>query len=279
MRNIGGIERSYQCHLRGLSAEYEAAYGFGLPWAIPSYSAKKRGRWSVKRVAGSAGSSYLARHSVDQWHDALCHGDEAWMSTSMLEIESHAWHLHCATGNVLVAGLGMGMYLHAVAAKPEVERVVVLEIDPDVIAIMQSSTGFDQWADRDKIVIINADALSPSTASLVTEAFSGRRPDYLYADIWPVFPAQEAPRETVTMAELFHPVHAGWWGQEVEYGLWIEAGQREPGLADLEAFFLHHGIDAPTSEGYMAFCETVLEAHFDGTQIWRPDDMPALKAG
>lgn len=250
---------SYQDHLKSLSQEYQSLYGFGLPWAIPKYRPAVVGSWSLRSRAGGVFESYLAESCVEQPHDVLCHSGDAWMSTSMLEIESHAWHLHCSTGNVLIAGLGMGMFLHAVAAKDDVENVVVLEIDADVIELFKLSTGFEEWPHRDKITILHTDALSPDAASHVRSAFAGKRPDYLYVDIWPVFPAVEAPQDTRNIVAIHDPVSAGWWGQEVEYGLWVDAGHRQINSDDLSAFFQHQGINVPLTVGYVRFCADVID--------------------
>lgn len=257
---------TYQNRLKSLSNEYEDAYGFGLPWAIPEYRHADVGVWSLRPRPGGLNESYLAANCVDDSHHVLARDGEAWMSTSMLEIESHAWHLHCSTGNVLIAGLGMGMFLHAVAAKEEVKKVVVLEIDPDVIELFKITAGFDSWPHREKIAILNADALSPATMDDVRAAFSGNRPDYLYADIWPVFPAPEAPEDTRKLVEFHRPMAAGWWGQEVEYGLWAEAGNERVSAAGLKDFFRHHGIDVPVTEGYASFCVQVVEVQLNATQ-------------
>ena len=254
---------TYQDYLRKLSGEYEASYGFGLPWSIPHYQPSDVGSWSLRHRHGGIFESYLAKTCVEQPHDVLCHNGDAWMSTSMLEIESHAWHLHCCKGNVLIAGLGMGMFLHAVAAKDEVEHVVVLEIDADVIELFTRSTGFDAWPFRDKITILNVDALSPDAEPDVLSAFDGKRPDYLYVDIWPVFPAVEAPADTRKMVSIHNPAAAGWWGQEVEYGLWINAGNRSIDGDDLTSFFKHQGINVELTVGYVRFCADAHRVQFE----------------
>jgi hypothetical protein len=54
---------------------------------------------------------------------------DMWMSTSRLERESHAIHVKHATGNVVVCGVGMGMYLFNIAGLDRVERIVAVELD------------------------------------------------------------------------------------------------------------------------------------------------------
>ena len=53
-----------------------------------------------------------------------------------------------------------------------------------------------------------------------------RRPDYLFADIWHTCAAPKAPEETATMVAALKPKAAGWWGQELSFGL-VVPGQPE----------------------------------------------------
>lgn len=252
-----------QAHFKRLSEEYRESYGFGLPWQIPDYVPVSVGDWTLRRRPGGIAGSYLAEEIVEPPHAVLWRGSDIWMSTGLLEIESHAWHLHCAKGNVLVAGLGMGMYVHAASMKADVRRIVVIERDPDVIELMKRSSGFENWVHRDKVVFLEADALDEEARDRVSDAFDGDRPDYLYADIWPVFPAPEAPEETRTMVAMYDPKEAGWWGQEVEYGLWLAEYGGSADLESLRAFFKDHEIIAPVNEGYVSFCSDTISAQID----------------
>jgi hypothetical protein len=154
----------------------------------------------------------------------------------------------------------MGMCLHAIATKEDVRRVVVIEIDPEVIQLMSQSTDFDDWSCRNKITVLQADALAAETAKHVEEAFAGETIDYFYADIWPVFPAPEAPAQTGIMCELYKPAHAGWWGQEVEYGLWNEDSGQPVSIENMTEFFMQTGVKASLIPGYVSFCEAAISA-------------------
>ncbi|MBY3151432.1 hypothetical protein HFO56_03390 [Rhizobium laguerreae] len=256
----------HQDHLKAISAEYENSYGFELPWQIPHYMPTRIGDWSVRPRLGGIGGSYLAHRVVEPPYTILYHGNDVWMSTSLIEVESHAWHLHCAKGNLLVAGLGLGMYLHAASMKADVRKIVVIESDPDVIALMKKSTDFEKWIHRDKITIIEADALATGTRDKVGLAFGGQRPDYLYADIWPVYPDPNAPAQTKSMIDLYKPHKSGWWGQEVEFGFWLEGRARDASLASLQDFFEDHEIDAPVHQGYLAFCRDAISVQLHETR-------------
>lgn len=251
--------------LEDVSNEFEFSYGFGVPYKLPDYMPTQAGEWTIKPRPGGVTSSYLAELVVDQPHFILTKGNEVWMSTGLLEIESHAWHLYKAHGNVLVAGLGMGMFAHAAAAKPEVSRVVVIERDPEVIALMKQSTCFDAWEFRNKIIILEGDALDYNIQAAVSDAFEDRTPDYLYADIWPYFPAPEAPQQTRDMIALFSPKEAGWWGQEIEYGIWLENQDARPDDIMLDRFFYEHKIKVTLTPGYSEFCKDAFRLHFEQT--------------
>ena len=99
-----------------------ATYGFGL-FPLPSYRPVELGDWRVRLHLPSRGDGYLATQALES-RAVLTRAGKVWMCTGLLEQESHAWHVHCARGTVVVAGLGLGMYAYAAAMKPEVERVI-----------------------------------------------------------------------------------------------------------------------------------------------------------
>ena len=61
--------------------------------------------------------------------------------TCMVDDPPHWWameeHATFYRGHVVVAGLGLGLIVHALAACPGVERVTVVEVEPDVITLVQ----------------------------------------------------------------------------------------------------------------------------------------------
>ncbi len=204
-------EADYARHERML-----AAYGFGL-FPIPSYREGAAGQWRLVRHLPSLAEGYVSGAGFERDRHVLYHRRTAWMSTGLFEQESHAFHVHLARGVVVVAGLGLAMFVHAAAAKPEVERVVVIEIAADVIDLMRQACGWDRWPGREKIIILQADARDPDVARHVLAASGGRSPDYLFADIWPVCADAAAPGETAAMVRALRPRAAGWWGQELSF--------------------------------------------------------------
>src|SRR5271157_442793 len=78
-----------------------------------------------------------------------------------------------AHGDVLIAGLGLGMILHPILEKPEVESVTVVEKFPDVIALISPTL-----PKTSKLAIVTADIFEwtpPPSA----------RFDVIWFDIWP----------------------------------------------------------------------------------------------
>jgi len=78
-----------------------------------------------------------------------------------------------AHGDVLIAGLGLGMILHPILEKPEVERVTVVEKFPDVIALISPTL-----PTTSKLAIVTADIFEWTPPS-------GARYDMIWFDIWP----------------------------------------------------------------------------------------------
>ena len=98
--------------------------------------------------------------------------DEVVMSNTKMEIETHLEAINKAKGNILVAGLGLGMYLTAIKDKPEVKSITVIEYSKDIIEL----TG--KYYNDDKIKIINDDIFKYET----DEKF-----DLIWLDIWTYF--------------------------------------------------------------------------------------------
>jgi len=242
-----------------------AAYGFGL-FPLPPLRDAQISDWRVTRHRAGLVDGYVSgpAAAVEPFRHVLYHGRTAWMSSSLMELESHAWHVHQARGVVVVAGLGLGLYVHAAAVKPEVDRVVVVERAPEAIALMRQATSFDRWPDRDKVVVLEGDALDTERVKALVAGAIGageeRRPDYLYADIWPGLAAPEAPSQTAALVRALRPAAAGWWGQELSFGLWWrEQGREEPpDMAALRAYADAVGVPVPVTEGYAAFCRDAI---------------------
>lgn len=56
------------------------------------------------------------------------------------------------------------------------------------------------------------------------------------------------------MVAALQPRAAGWWGQELSFGLWCRAGRRPPDEAALSAYAASVAVPIRCTGGYLAFC-------------------------
>lgn len=101
----------------------------------------------------------------------LSHYGKLWMSNTQMEFRTNREFLLNAKGNVLIAGLGLGIVPTILCSRDQVSSVTVLEINPDLIDMMTPHL------ERPKLKIIQADVL---------EYIPGKRECYdsLWFDIW-----------------------------------------------------------------------------------------------
>lgn len=62
---------------------------------------------------------------------------DAVMNDTLAELELHETFVRAATGKVLITGLGMGLLPAALLRKPDVTRIEIVELEPDVIALVR----------------------------------------------------------------------------------------------------------------------------------------------
>ena len=133
----------------------------------PNYCCGRYGGWTLEEKFGASFErGYFTGFDVEPPGHYLENDGDIWMSTSRLERESHAVHLKHAKGNVVVCGVGMGMYLYNIASKPSVERIVAVDLDANVINLVQHATAFESWLGREKIRFVNKDALQLDSADI-----------------------------------------------------------------------------------------------------------------
>lgn len=133
---------------------------------------------------------------------------ETWMSLSPHEIESQELGCRYAHGHTVVMGLGMGWVAVNMALNPKVERVTVVERDPEVIELFGQCRVLDGLPAEAaaKIGIVPADALEWRPDEPV---------DFLYADIWQRL---EEPQTLDDVRRMQANLGAGqiyFWGQEL----------------------------------------------------------------
>jgi hypothetical protein len=99
-------------------------------------------------------------------------GGKLQMSDTRLEHSSNfnvVWKAH---GRVLIAGLGLGMILHPILAKPEVTEVVVVEKSADVVSLIEPTVKHPKL----KVVVGDIFTWRPE---------KGEKFNCIYFDIWP----------------------------------------------------------------------------------------------
>jgi hypothetical protein len=115
--------------------------------------------------------------------ETLCQlfsGNCLWMSDTSDERRDHWAPHHYAKGQVLIGGLGLGMVTLGCALKPEVEKVTVIEMDPDVIALVLPHLRAaleSQGVSPDKIEVIQADVFKWKPPK-------GVKYDCIWMDVW-----------------------------------------------------------------------------------------------
>ncbi len=94
-----------------------------------------------------------------------------WMDDTHFERETNERFLQAAYGDVLIAGLGLGMLPTALLRDPSIRSVTVLEWQPEVIDLVYPHIR------EARLTVVRADATAPP--------LRGRAYDSIYLDIWP----------------------------------------------------------------------------------------------
>jgi hypothetical protein len=104
-------------------------------------------------------------------------GAQLMMTDTQMERITNASFLMHAHGHVLIAGLGLGMILHAVAKMPEVKSITVIEKDRAVIQHIRPTLPKHR-----KLRVVQGDIFE-------WEPAKGEKYQTVYFDIWPNFGA------------------------------------------------------------------------------------------
>lgn len=108
-----------------------------------------------------------------------CHlrvGSELMMTDTQMEQHTNLAVVHRSHGRVLIAGLGVGMILLPILAKPKVSEVWVVEKFKDVVALVEPT--IRKQPGGQKLRVIEADIFSWAPPK-------GQKWDTIYFDIWP----------------------------------------------------------------------------------------------
>jgi hypothetical protein len=108
-------------------------------------------------------------------YTGLYRGRTVIMSDTPDEIRDHYRFIRNATGHALIAGLGLGVVLQAVARKPEVSNVLVIEQSPDVVKLVEPHWKRKPWGKKFDIVLSDIFTWKPD---------KGARFDAAWFDVW-----------------------------------------------------------------------------------------------
>jgi spermidine synthase len=120
------------------------------------------------------------------------------MSDTQMEQRTNREVVHKARGRVLISGLGIGMILVPILAKPEVTSVTVLELSQDVIDLV-----LPHVADP-RLEVIQADVFGYKPPK-------GAKYDVIYHDIWPELSTDTLKEMTKLHRKYAHCLAPGGW--------------------------------------------------------------------
>lgn len=207
MSDLGALE----CYEpEALAAASVIIAGEGVPYPpmpAPPYRMTESGSWKFRQAHIIAAPGYFNGPRVLDWTTSLLtKNGVTWMSLVPMEVESQMPQLAAAHGTVVVCGMGLGLMAYAVSALKAVTKVIVVERDPEVIAMARLFTGFDTWPQRHKVEIVQADACE----------FKYDGADFLYADIWPYYRMDTMVPDMQCMHRNIPTPTCGYWGQELD---------------------------------------------------------------
>jgi hypothetical protein len=244
---------------------------WSLPWPVlrlPEYRPVTLGHWALKNVSLITQNGYFQEWQGIEEMDALFYDELTWMSTARDEIDSQAPHVATAFGHVVVMGAGMGVVVYNLLPMPQVERVTLVERDPQVIELLRQSTDFDQWPGAEKLHVEIIDAFEYHPAQPV---------DHLYVDIWPTAGEAQVIAEIKRIQSQVRARQLGWWGQELHFVDWLKGS--EPSLEAYRSWAA--GLDLPLIEqenpAYIEAIKQVTRSYFYRCHRMRQDSKAAKR--
>lgn len=203
-----------RAHLRSLLDDTE------LPWpevAVPELQESKYGDWEISVVdpPPALRGYFKGLQCPVSKNYVLLRKGLPWMSCTPMELETQMPSIAAASGCTVVMGIGMGITLFNILAKPEVTKVIAIEKEEAVIKLFDSIPG--EWPGIEKLRIIRADALSIGLALPV---------DFLYVDIWEHLGEEKALENVIRAQERIKAKKVGYWGQEIDFVDWCRENVR-----------------------------------------------------
>ena len=188
---------------------------FSTDLFVPDYRPAEGPTWKLGWIPMGTGLGYWSSSRLYIYQNAaVLHrtGDNpgTWMSMTPIEIESSEVGVRAAHGHTVIMGFGMGWTAAAMAVRPEVEKVTVVELDPDVPALFDLTLPQEarppEW---DKVDVVIHDACTWTPTAPV---------DFMFADIWPVMGGAANLAQLRQMQSNVQATSLYYWGQELDIG-------------------------------------------------------------
>ncbi|MCK5146169.1 hypothetical protein KAR48_05400 [bacterium] len=182
------------------------------PHYMPHYQPGEYGQWCISILPFGHDHGYFTGTWMVKDMPVLMRkcdkGWSTWMSLSPHEMESQELGFKYAFGHTVVMGLGMGWVAINAALNPNVQKVTVVELDPDVISLFNQSGAAQRLSVEiiSKVNIVQGDALRWRPEDKV---------DFLYADIWLRLNEPQVMEDMRSMQNNVQADAAYFWGQEL----------------------------------------------------------------
>lgn len=229
--NIPSLSEMYA--KKTMAADMEGVDPMALPVRQPDvlrdlYRPMQSGDWALQSIPTIVCRGYWTGMQIVEWLVVLIQNNSTWMSLTPMEIESQQIGVEYARGHVVILGMGMGWSAAMSALHTEVEKVTIVEIDDDVLAMHRELDLFARLPDGagDKVEIVQADAFKWKPDSHV---------DLMMPDIWLDFVSEDRPAEVRQMQDNIGADMVYFWGQELELARCAIAAGRDIDDAGLAA--------------------------------------------
>lgn len=130
------------------------------------YKAKDNALWHMRTAMNGI------RPPEDGKYVRLHVNGELMMSDTAMEKDSNRGFINAANGEVLIAGLGIGLIIYNALLNPEVKHITIIEKYQEVIDLVKP------FFENTRITIIHADIMEWRPAK-------AKKYDTIYFDIWP----------------------------------------------------------------------------------------------
>lgn len=178
------------------------------------------GDWTIKPFNLNKAQGYFSNMSDMGTGIALLRDSTCWMSITPLEIESHLVPNSVAKGKTVIAGLGLGMITLSLLESPKVDKLIVLEIDQNLIDSFpelldgKSKALWESSIESGRLEVLQADCKDTLAPEVLDKTYGC---DYLWVDIWETLFDNAGVSITKALQRQIKAKDVGFWGMELEF--------------------------------------------------------------